>query len=163
MNQDVQNRRKRTVNFTVGAILAALHAAAPANFLTNYSRFEWVSDSALMASFVKAGMIAGGAGLIVTLAALVLIKRARSLPPVLMVLVGNYLCPLLFLMIFQRRFFSAVKAHRVNSPGGPDLSLILAETLKLNAMDCVCGLFAGLVVSFVASSLVSGGRKTETL
>jgi hypothetical protein len=76
MNQDFQKRRKRTVNFTVGAILAALHAAASANFLMNDSRFEWVSDSALMASVVKAGMIAGGAGLIVTLAALVLIKRA---------------------------------------------------------------------------------------
>jgi len=163
MNQDVQNRRKRTINFTVGAILAALHAAAPANFLMNDSRFEWVSDSALMASVVKAGMIAGGAGLIVTLAALVLINRARSLPPVLMVLVGNYLCPALFLMIFQSLFFSAVDAHRVKSPGGPDLRLILAETLKLNAMDCVFGLFAGLVVSFAASSWGSGGRHAKTL
>jgi hypothetical protein len=62
MNQDVQKRRKRTVNFTVGIILAALHAAAPANSLMNNSLLEWVSDSALMASVVKAGMIAGGAG-----------------------------------------------------------------------------------------------------
>jgi hypothetical protein len=160
MNQDFQKRRKRTVNFTVGAILAALHAAASANFLMNDSRFEWVSDSALMASVVKAGMIAGGAGLIVTLAALVLIKRASYLPPVLMVLVGNYLCPFLFLMIFQPLFFRVVDAHRVNSPGGPALRLILHETLKLNAMDCVLGLFAGLVVSFAASSCVSSSRKT---
>src|SRR5262249_19943574 len=160
MNQDVQNRRKRTVNFTVGAILGALHAAASANFLMNNSRFEWGSDSALMAFVVKAGMIAGGAGLIVTLAALVLIKRARSLPPMLMVLVGNYLCPSLFLMIFQPLIFRTVDAHRVNSPGGPNLMLILHETLKLNALDCVFGLFAGLVVSFAASSWVSGGRKT---
>jgi hypothetical protein len=163
MNQDVQKRRKRTVNFTVGVILAALHAAAPANSLMNNSLFEWISDSALMASVVKAGMIAGGAGLIVTLAALVLIKRARYLPPVLMILAGNYLCPALFLMIFQPLFFSAVDAHRANSPGGPDLRLILFETLKLNAMDCVFGLFAGLFVSFAASSWVSGGRETKTL
>ena len=163
MNQDVQKWRKRTVNFTVGGILAALHAAAPANSLMNNSLLERVSDSALMASVVKAGMIAGGAGLIVTLAALVLIKRARSLPPVLMILVSNYLCPSLFLMIFQPLFLSAVDAHRANSPGGPDLSMILRETLELNAMDCVFGLFAGLVVSFAASSWVSGGRKTKTL
>jgi hypothetical protein len=163
MDQDVQKRRKRTVNFTVGAILATLHAAAPAAYLMNNSWLEWVSDSALTASVVKAGMIAGGAGLIVTLAALVLIKRARSLPPVLMILVGNYLGAALFFMIFQHLFFSAVNAHRVNSPGGPDLSLILRQTMKLNARDCVFGLIAGLFVSFAASFWVSGGRGTKTL
>src|SRR5215470_13744982 len=119
MNQDIQKQRKRTINFTVGTILAALHAAVSANSLRNNSTLEWVSDSALSASVVKAGMIAGGAGLIVTLAALVLIKRARSLPPMLMVLVGNYLCPSLFLMIFQPLIFRTADAHRVNSPGGP--------------------------------------------
>src|SRR5262249_21031444 len=135
MNQDVQKRRERTVNFTIGAILAALHAAAPAYSLMNNSRYEWVSDSALRASLVNAGMIAGGVGLLVTLAALVLIKRVRFLQPMLMILVGNYLCPTLFHMIFRPLFFSAVDAHRVNSPGGPDLSLILAQTTELNAWD----------------------------
>jgi hypothetical protein len=143
MNQDVQKRRKRTVNFTIGAILAALHAAASANSLMNNSLLEWVSDGALTTSVVKAGMIAGGAGLIVTLAALVLIKRARFLPPVLMILVGNYLCPSLFLMIFRPLFFSAVDAHRVNSPRGADLSLILFQTVELNAWDCVSGYSRG--------------------
>jgi hypothetical protein len=163
MNQDVQKRRERTVNFTIGAILAAIHAAASANSLMNNSLLEWVSDGALTASVVKAGMIAGGAGLIVTLAALVLIKRARVLPPVLMILVGNYLCPSLFLTIFRPLFFSAVDAHRVNSPRGPDLSLILFKTIELNAWDCSFGLFAGLFVGFAASFWVSGGRGTKTL
>jgi lysylphosphatidylglycerol synthetase-like protein (DUF2156 family) len=143
MNQDIQKQRKRTINFTVGTILAALHAAVSANSLRNNSTLEGVSDSALSASVVKAGMIAGGAGLIVTLAALVLIKRARFLPPVLMILVGNYLCPSLFLMIFRPLFFSAVDAHRVNSPRGADLSLILFQTVELNAWDCVSGYSRG--------------------
>src|SRR5262249_50355534 len=143
MNQDVQKRREQTVNFTIGAILATLHAAASANSLMNNSLLEWVSDDALTASLVKGGMIASGVSLIVTLAALVLIKRARSLPPVLMILVGNYLCPFLILIIFRSLFFSAVDAHRVNSPGVPDLGLILAQTGELSAWDCVFGLFAG--------------------
>jgi hypothetical protein len=108
-------------------------------------------------------MIAGSAGLIVTLAALALIKRARFLPPMLMILVGNYLCPSLFLTIFQPLFFSAADAYRVNSPGGPDLSLILLKTNELNAWDCTFGLFAGLFVGFAASFWVSGGRGTKTL
>ena len=161
MNQDIQKQRKRTINFTVGTILAALHAAVSANSLRNNSTLEWVSDSALSASVVKAGMIAGGAGLIVTLAALVLIKRVRFLPSMLMILVGNYLCPTLFLMIFQSLFFSAVDAHRVNSPGGPDLSLILAQTMELNAWDCLFGLFAGMFVSFAASVILGVGRPRD--
>ena len=71
--------------------------------------------------------------------------------------------PYLFLIIFRSLFFRAVNAHRVNSPGGPDLSLILFLTVELNAWDFLFGLFAGFFVSFAASSWVSGGRETKTL
>ena len=110
---------------------------------------------------MKAGMIAGGAGLIVTLAALVLIKRVRFLPPILMILVGNSLCPYLFLMIFRSLFLRVVNAHRVNSPGGPDLSLILFQTVELNAWDFLFGLFAGFFMSFAASVILGVGRPRD--
>jgi len=43
----------------------------------------------------------------------------------------------------------------------PDLSLILLQTVELNAWDCVFGLFVGLFVSFAASVILGVGRPRD--
>lgn len=151
MNPRTEDQRKRMINFVIGLVLAALHAAASVNFLMNNSRFEEISSTPLMEASVRAGWIAASLALTVTIAVLVLVKRIKWLPSVLMVLIGNYLCPFSLLQIFQPLFNRAVNSYWTTSSLIPDPKLILYEVLKLNAVDCMFGLFAGLLVSGLAT------------
>lgn len=151
MAQQTKNRHNRRINFIIGFSLAVLHAAAPVNFLMNNWRFKVFSGASLMGACLKAAWVASTLALIATTGALVLVKRVKWLPSVLMVLVGNYLCPLGFLWVFQRLFFKAVDNYRTSSalirPG-----LILAEVPKLNAFDCTVGIFIGLMTNGLAAT-----------
>ena len=68
-----------------------------------------------------------------------------------MVMAGNYLSPLAFRMIFQPLFHRAVDCYWVNPAGLHDPKIILSEILMLSVYDCFLGIFAGLVVSGVAT------------
>jgi hypothetical protein len=151
MTHQINYHRKRIINFVIGLLLAALHAVASVNFLNDNWRFENFSGTSLMEACVRAGWLAAGLALTVTIAALVLVKRIKQIPSLLMVLLGNYLCPFGFLMIFQPLFHQAVDRYWVAPAGINDPKIILHEVLKLNAYDCFLGLFAGLVVSGVAT------------
>lgn len=147
MTQQIENRRKRLINFVIGFLLAVLHAVASVNFLNSNWRFEDFSGTSLMEACIRACWIAASVALMVTIAALVLVKRIKQIPSLLMVPIGNYLCPWAFLMIFQSLFHRAVGRHWVSPAGIHDPQIILFEIIKLNAYDCFLGLFAGLVVS----------------
>lgn len=151
MTQTTTNRRNRTINCVIGILLATLHAAASVNFLMNSSRFEEISATPLMEACVKAAWIASGLALPLTVAVLVLVKRVKWLPSILMVLLGNYLCPFIFWQVFQPLFNKAVNSSWTKSSLLPDPHLILYEVLKLYVFDCMIGLFAGLVVSGLAA------------
>jgi len=154
MSQDIedQRKRKRAINFIVGIILAALHVALPTNFLRGNWRFEKFSHTALMEACVRAELIAACIALVVTIAALVIIKRFSALPSLLMVLVGNCLCPIVFLQIFQHLFYSVMDNKWVASSGISDPRIILFEVLKLVGVNLYGGLFVGLILSLVLTA-----------
>ena len=147
MTQRIENQRNRLINFLIGLALAILHAVAAVNFLTNNSRFADFSGTPLMAALVKAVWLASVPALAVTIVLLALVKRIKQFPSVLMVLMGNYLCPLLLAFIFQTLFYRAVSSHWTNSAEISNPKLILYELFKLNAYDCILGLLAGITLS----------------
>lgn len=163
MTQLIENHRKRIINFVIGILLAMAHAVASVNFLSNNWRFENFSGTSLMEACVRAGWISAGLALTVTIAALVIVKRIKQIPAVLMVPVGNYLCPSCFFWIFQPLFHRAVDPYWANGPVIHDPKIILYELFKLNAVDCVLGLFAGLTVSGLATlaAYSSSGAQPE--
>lgn len=162
MNQRIEDPRKRTINFVIGMILALLHVAYLMNYLKSNWRFDSFLGTALMESCLKAGFTASCIAIVVTVAVLILAKLIKSFPSLLMVLIGNYLCPIVFFQVFQPLFFRTVETQWVSLSGVPDPRIIPAELLKLFAVNSYIGLFAGLFVSMALVAVLANNRKVET-
>jgi hypothetical protein len=76
MAQQINYHRKRTINFVIGIVLAVLHAAASVNVLNDNWRFENFSGTSWMVACVRAGWMAAGLAITVTIVALVLVLAA---------------------------------------------------------------------------------------
>jgi hypothetical protein len=161
MSQWIETPRYRIANFAIGTGLAVMQAEYLINFAGNYWQVEKAAIMPLIEACLRAGWIAGCLALTVTILTLVLARCFKRLTSVAMILIGNFLVPMVFSEIFRHLFFKALNSVSTNSNQIIDTKLLFAEMALANGVSSGIGIYAGIGVSWLAYLVLGPTRRQK--